>query len=91
MVEIINVPAGKAVAAADEILLRVDELDATIPRLLHEEGPACWRLIARAGTLGLPARIGLEDTSADPDASAVSGNAELVQLALQIWTASAAP
>lgn len=43
------------------------------------------------GTLGLPTRIGLEDTIVGPDGSPVSGNAELVRLALQIWRASAAP
>jgi uncharacterized protein (DUF849 family) len=91
LVEIIDVPAGRAVAAADEILRRLDELHVTGPRLLHGEGPACWPLIAHAGTLGLPTRIGLEDTTAGPDGSAVSGNAELVQLALQIWNAAAAP
>ena len=91
LVEIIDVPAGTAVAAADEILRRLDELDVTAPRLLHGEGPACWPLIAHAGTLGLPTRIGLEDTTVGPDGSAVSGNAELVQLALQIWKESAAP
>ena len=62
-----------------------------IPRLLHGEGPACWPLIAYAGTVGLPTRVGLEDTAAGPDGSAVSSNAELVQLALEIWTSSAAP
>jgi uncharacterized protein (DUF849 family) len=91
LVEIIDVPAGKAVAAADKVLRRLHVLNATIPRLLHGEGPACWPLIAHAGRLGLPTRIGLEDTTVDPDGSAVSGNAELVQLALQIWRASAAP
>ena len=40
---------------------------------------------------GLPARIGLEDTTAGPDGSTDDGNAELVRLALQIWTASRAP
>lgn len=91
LVEIIDVPAGKAVAAADKVLRRVDEVTATIPRLLHGEGPACWPLIAHAGALGLPTRIGLEDTTAGPDGSAVTGNAELVQQALQIWSACAAP
>jgi uncharacterized protein (DUF849 family) len=90
LVEIIGVPADNAVAAADEVLQRLDELNATTPRLLHGEGPACWPLVAHAGTIGLPTRIGLEDTTARPDGSAVSGNAELVRLALQIWTASAA-
>ena len=91
LVEIIDVPAGQTVAAAGEILRRLVELKMTAPRLLHGEGPACWPLIAHAGTLGLPARIGLEDTAAGPDGSAVSNNAELVQLALQTWTASTAP
>jgi uncharacterized protein (DUF849 family) len=91
LVEIIDVPAGTAAAAADEVLRRLDELDMTAPRLLHGEGPACWPLIAHAGTLGLPTRIGLEDTVFGPCGSAVSDNAELVKLALQIWDASVAP
>ena len=91
LVEIIDVPADRAAAAADEILRRLDDLTMTAPRLIHGEGAACWPLIARAGTLGLPTRIGLEDTTTGPDGSPVSGNAELVQLALPIWQASAAP
>jgi uncharacterized protein (DUF849 family) len=91
LVEIINVPAPDAVAAADEVLHRLDELSMSAPRLLHGEGPACWPLVAHAGARGLPTRIGLEDTTVGPDGSAVSGNAELVQLARQIWRASAAP
>jgi len=38
--------------------------------------------------LGLPTRIGPEDTTVGPDGSTVDGNTELVRLALQIWTAS---
>jgi uncharacterized protein (DUF849 family) len=91
LVEIIDVPAEQAVAAAGEVLRRLVELDMTAPRLLHGEGPACWPLIAHADTLGLPTRIGLEDTTAGPDGSAVGNNAELVQLALQTWTAATAP
>ena len=91
LVEITDAPAGEVAAAADEILDHLDGLGATAPRLLHGEGPACWPLIAHAGTLGLPTRIGLEDAIVGPDGSAVDGNAELVQLALQIWTASRAP
>ncbi len=90
LVEIIAVPAGSAVETADEILSRLDELNTTTPRLLHGEQAACWQLVAHAGTLGLPTRIGLEDTTTGPDGSAVSSNAELVQLALPIWTASRA-
>jgi uncharacterized protein (DUF849 family) len=91
LVEIIDVPARSAVAVANKVLHRIDQLNTTIPRLLHGEGAACWPLISHAGTLGLPTRIGLEDTTVGPDGSAVSGNAELVQLALQIRRASAAP
>jgi len=91
LVEITDAPVAKAAAAADEILDHLDGLGATAPRLLHGEGPACWSLIAHAGRLGLPTRIGLEDAIAGPDGSTVEGNAELVELALQIWTASGAP
>jgi hypothetical protein len=80
LVEITDAPAGQAAAAADEILRHLDELGTTAPRLLHGEGPACWPLVAHAGTLGLPTRIGLEDTIVGPDGSTVEGNAELVQL-----------
>jgi len=90
LVEISDVPAQKAVAAAEEVLHGLDELGLTVPRLLHGEGAACWPLIAYAGTLGLPTRIGLEDTIVGPDGSAVSGNAELVRLALQIWRSAEA-
>ena len=87
--EIIDVPAAGAVTAADGILGRLDELGVTVPRLLHGEQRACWPLVAHAGRLGLPTRIGLEDTVVGPDGAAVSGNAELIQLALEILAASA--
>ena len=83
--------AGQATVAADEILHCLDELGTAVPRLLHGEGPACWPLIAHAGALRLPTRIGLEDTTVGPGGATVDGNAELVRLALQIWTASTAP
>lgn len=91
LVEIIDVPAHTAAAAADQVLHRLDELNVSAPRLLHGEGPACWPLIAHAGTLRLPTRIGLEDTTVGPDGSAVKDNAELVQLALQTWRTPAVP
>ena len=89
MVEISDTPAATAVTAAHDVLRRLDELNLTTPRLLHGEGPSCWPLIAYAGALGLPTRIGLEDTTVGPDGSAVTSNAELVQLGLQIWERSA--
>ena len=89
LVEIIDVPVERAVAAADAILRRLDELGVAAPRLLHGEEAACWPLVAHAGARGLPTRIGLEDTVTGPDGAAVSGNAELVRLALPIWAAAA--
>ena len=89
LVEIADVPADRAAAVADGVLRRLDELGVTTPRLLHGEGPTCWPLITHAGTLGLASRIGLEDTTAGPDGTAVSGNAELTRLAMQVWSAQA--
>ena len=89
LVEIIDTPADTATAVADEVLRRLDELNMTAPRLLHGEQDSCWPLVAHAGRLGLATRIGLEDTTAGPAESAVGSNAELVQLALTIWTESA--
>ncbi len=58
--------------------------------LLHGDEDACWPLVAHAGALGLPSRIGLEDTLTGPYGEAVTGNAELVRLGLAAWR-SAAP
>ncbi|MET0415652.1 MAG: 3-keto-5-aminohexanoate cleavage protein, partial [Actinoplanes sp.] len=88
LVEIIDTPAARAVAAADAILRRLDEAGYDGPRLLHGEEEACWPLIAHAGRLGLPTRIGLEDTLTGPDGTPATDNAELVRLARDLWTAS---
>ena len=90
MVEISGVAAAGAVPAADAVLRRLDELGVTLPRLLHGEGESCWPLIGHAGRLGLPARIGLEDTLTGPGGGPVSGNAELVELGLAAWAAARA-
>jgi uncharacterized protein (DUF849 family) len=82
LVEIIGTPGHRAVAAADAILAR---LDGTVPVLLHGEEEACWPLVGHAGRLGLPTRIGLEDTLVMPDGTPAPGNAELVRAALEIW------
>jgi uncharacterized protein (DUF849 family) len=88
LIEVIDAPAGGAVDAAEAILRRLDDLGTTAPRLLHGEGAACWPLIAHAGRLGLPTRIGLEDTITGPTAEPADDNAELVRLALATWTAA---
>lgn len=90
MVEVIGVPAASAVAVADDILASLDNQGVAAPRLLHGENQTCWPLIARAGALGLPARIGLEDTTCGPDGAGVGGNAELISLAIAVWTTNAA-
>jgi uncharacterized protein (DUF849 family) len=84
LIEILDTPAADAVAAVDAIL---DRLEVTGPRLLHGEQDACWPLIAHAGRLGLPTRIGLEDTLVTDDGRPATGNADLVRRALRVWTA----
>jgi uncharacterized protein (DUF849 family) len=74
LVEIIGGPADTALARADEIL--------DVRPLLHGEEPACWPLVAHAHTLGLDTRMGLEDTTVGPAGEAVTGNVDLVRLAL---------
>jgi uncharacterized protein (DUF849 family) len=88
MVEISGVAADGAVAAAEAVLRRLEETGPDVPRLLHGEGASAWPLIAHAGRLGLAARIGLEDVTTGPDGGPVSGNAELVELALAMWDAA---
>jgi uncharacterized protein (DUF849 family) len=85
LIEIITTPAGEAVAAADAILARLDAGGMHTPRLLHGEEDACWPLVAHAGRLGLPTRIGLEDTLLGPDGTPARDNAGLVRQALQVW------
>jgi hypothetical protein len=82
LVEIIGTPAGAAVAAAGAILQR---LDGAVPVLLHGEEDACWPLVAHAGRLGLPTRIGLEDTLSLPDGTPAADNAALVRAAIAVW------
>lgn len=67
------------------VLARLDEVGARGERLLHGEGERCWPMVALAGRLGLPTRIGLEDTLTAPDGTPVAGNAELVRHALSVW------
>jgi uncharacterized protein (DUF849 family) len=85
LIEVLDAPAAGAVAAAEEILRRLDELGVAGPRLLHGEGAACWPLIGHAGRRGLPTRIGLEDTLLGDDGRPARDNAALVRRALQVW------
>ncbi len=90
LVEIVDGPAVTAAARADMVLARLDELGVSGPRLLHGEQEACWPLVAHAGRLGLPTRIGMEDTTLGPGGAPVADNADLVRRALTVWTTAAA-
>ncbi|MET7420800.1 3-keto-5-aminohexanoate cleavage protein [Dactylosporangium sp. NPDC005555] len=83
LVEIMS-PATDALA----VLARLDEAGVRGERLLHGEGELCWPMVALAGRLGLPTRIGLEDTLTGPGGGPVSGNADLVRHALSVWSSS---
>jgi len=85
LIEVMGEPASSAPRVATDILRALDDSPlGGLPRLLHGEGEGCWPLVAQAAREGLLTRIGLEDTTAGPDGQPVSGNAELVRLALAV-------
>ena len=85
LIEVMGEPPDSAPRVAGDILRALDDSPLrSLPRLLHGEGEGCWPLVAQAAREGLPTRIGLEDTTARPDGEPVSGNAELVRLALAV-------
>ncbi|MFB6550043.1 3-keto-5-aminohexanoate cleavage protein [Streptomyces sp. NPDC056405] len=58
------------------------------PVLLHGEDAGAWPVLRLAGRLGLPARIGLEDTLFLPDGRRAASNAELVTAGLAEWASA---
>ncbi|MGP8001971.1 MAG: 3-keto-5-aminohexanoate cleavage protein [Streptosporangiaceae bacterium] len=85
MVEVTGAPAATAAAQGLEIVRSVQSSTRRAdPLLLHGEESGCWPLIVLAGQLGLATRIGLEDTTTGPAGQPVTGNADLVRLALAI-------
>jgi uncharacterized protein (DUF849 family) len=85
LIEVMGEPADSAPRVAEDILRALDDSPlGGLPRLLHGEGEGCWPLVAQAAREGLLTRIGLEDTTAGPGGEPVSGNAELVRLALAV-------
>ncbi|MFI5476197.1 3-keto-5-aminohexanoate cleavage protein [Streptomyces cacaoi] len=52
------------------------------PILLHGEDGGAWPVLRLAGRLGLPTRVGLEDTLSLPDGERALSNAQLVTEAL---------
>jgi len=85
LVEVIGVLAAEAEPTASAILSRLDAHGLTEPRLLHGEDGSVWLLIALAGRLGLPTRIGLEDTLIGVDGRPAVDNADLVRQALTVY------
>jgi uncharacterized protein (DUF849 family) len=68
-------------------LRELDQAGSTAPRLLHGEDDACWPLVSYAAQLGLPTRMGLEDTLVDEHGIQAESNADLIRRALEIWRA----
>lgn len=58
------------------------------PVLLHGEDGGAWPVLRLAGRLGLPTRVGLEDTLFLPDGRRTASNAELVTAGLTEWSAA---
>lgn len=55
-----------------------------LPVLLHGEGSSCWPALRHAARLGLPTRIGFEDTLTMPDGTRARDNLALVEAAAVI-------
>lgn len=92
MVEVIGAPTTTAATQGAQIVRSVRESTLhTTPLLLHGENAGCWPLISLAADLGLPTRIGLEDTTTGPSGEPVTGNADLVRLAHTVLQGASHP
>jgi uncharacterized protein (DUF849 family) len=87
LVEVLDTAPVHAVRVAPAILNRLDAHGLAAPRLLHGDNASTWALVELAGRLGLPTRIGLEDTLLDPHGEPAHDNADLVRIALAHWSA----
>jgi uncharacterized protein (DUF849 family) len=72
---------------ADRILAAIAEVETVrgVEILLHGKQTFAWALVAHAGRLRIPTRMGLEDVVVGPYNEPVRGNAELIRMALRIW------
>ncbi|MDQ0710243.1 uncharacterized protein (DUF849 family) [Arthrobacter woluwensis] len=86
LLELPDGPGPSATAAmARRLLAHVERVAGDqLPVLLHGEGSSCWPALKEAARLGLPTRIGLEDTLVLPDGSPAPDNAALVHAALRL-------
>lgn len=95
MVEIENLdPEGRygPLEEADRIVAAISQVESArgVEILLHGKQSYAWALVAHAGRLRLPTRIGLEDVLVGPQQEPVLGNPELVRLAIRAWEAGIA-
>ena len=72
------------VDTADDVLGEVLAAGSPAPVLLHGLDESCWPLLEHAGSRGMQARIGMEDTLLLPDGSTAPDNAALVAAAVQL-------
>jgi len=72
------------VDTADDVLGEVLAAGSSAPVLLHGLDESCWPLLEHAGSRGMQARIGMEDTLLLPDGSITPDNAALVAAAVAL-------
>ncbi len=85
----VGLPDGLDEAASTALADRLLDLlgpGPGLPVLLHGQGSTCWPTVRHAARLGLPTRIGLEDTLTTPDGSRAPDNTTLVETAAAILT-----
>lgn len=85
LVEIVH-PTHDPVREVTAIERTLDLLGIGLPRLIHGEEEATWRVLRYAVALGYDTRIGLEDTFHLPDGPVAASNAALVEAALALRT-----
>ncbi len=88
LVEVQDMPSNLAESSGKRLVEGVQSLEPTATVLLHGEEESTWSMVSLAGRLGLESRIGLEDCLHLPDGRTATGNAELVEAALQLMRAS---
>lgn len=82
LIEPVERPALLAMHDAEAILALLDRHRVAQPRLLHGDGENAWHVLGLAFRLGVPTRVGLEDTLVLPDGRRAPDNAALVRAAL---------
>jgi uncharacterized protein (DUF849 family) len=81
LIEPVERPTLLALHDAETILAILDRYGVDQPRLLHGDGENAWPVLAMAIRLGIPSRVGFEDTLYLPDGTPAPDNASLVRTA----------